>query len=584
MNIELILTPDIKSKIQTKNDLERQRQRARNRHHREILRNEINSLQKEIRHDCNAIRNENWSHMIANLPSNDNKKSLWQVTRLLKNKDKGIPPLKANDTVLLTAQEKANALGAQFASVHMNELAQEDPQFTNSIYESVRQHMNENVSPEHQVSLNETKMTIQQLKTSKSPGFDRMHNSLLKRLPHVGMIYVNFIMNCCFKLCYFPTDWKHAKVIALKKPGKDSRNPANYRPISLLSSLSKVLERILVARINDHLEENNILPDEQGGFRKGRSTVHQLKTITSHVKSNLTIKKSTGIILADIQKAFDSVWHDGLVYKMIQLNFPSYIIRIVNCFLRNRTFQVELNNKLSAVHDVPFGVPQGSCMSPALYNIFTADQPSLENCNRALYADDTALFTSSALRSEITIPLRNAFERQISYFRKWKISININKTQIAFFTKRRTREIPRRPLRISNTSVRWSSDPVKYLGLLLDKRMTLQQHIKYVINKTNIAIRMLYSLLNRKSKMSIENKLMIYKVALRPIFTYAAPVIHGAARTNKKKLQILQNKTLRMCLNKPWHYNTEDLHQEAGIEMVDDFLTRLRDKFEASIA
>lgn len=82
--------------------------------------------------------------------------------------------------------------------------------------------------------------------------------------------------------------------------------------------------------------------------------------------------------------------------------------------------------------------------------------------------------------------------------------------------------------------------------------------------------------------MNIENKLLIYKVALRPIFAYAAPIIHSASHTNKKKLQILQNKTLRMCLNKPWNYRTEDLHHEAGIEMVDDFLQRLKDKFDAS--
>lgn len=161
---------------------------------------------------------------------------------------------------------------------------------------------------------------------------------------------------------------------------------------------------------------------------------------------------------------------------MLQFNFPSHIIRIVNCFLRNRTFQVTLCNKLSTVHEAPFGVPQGSCMSPVLYNIFTADQPSLENCNLALFADDTALFTSSLRRADITIPLRNAFEGQISYYRKWKISINIDKTQAAFFTKRRTREIPRRPLRINNSNVNWSKDPVKYLGKTRQNNYTSTAH------------------------------------------------------------------------------------------------------------
>lgn len=188
------------------------------------------------------------------------------------------------------------------------------------------------------------------------------------------------------------------------------------------------------------------------------------------------------------------------------------------------------------------------------------------------------------MRAEITIPLRNAMQRQTNYFRKWKISINIDKTQAAFFTKRRTREIPRRPLRVSGSNIRWSDEPVRYLGLMLDKRLTLQQHINYAIDKTNNAVKILYSLLNRRSKLNTTNKLMIYKVALRPILTYAAPILSGAAPTNIQRLQTTQNKILRMCLNKPWHYPTNDIHQETGLEFVKDFLHRLSEKFESSVA
>lgn len=314
--------------------------------------------------------------------------------------------------------------------------------------------------------MNEVKATIRRLKNSKAPGFDGIHNSLLKRLPHSGLVYVHTIVNSCVKLSYFPNSWKHAKVIALRKPGKDPSDRNNYRPISLLS---KVLERMIANRIHNHLEDEEILPPYQEGYRRGRSTAHQLNRMVSHIKTGLANKQSTGLILANVQKAFDSVWHDGLTVKMIRFGFPPYIVKLTHSFLSQRSFQVVTNDKISPFHAVPFGVPEGSCLSPVLYNIYTADQPDIDPCYRALYADDTALFVSSSKRAEITIPLRNAYLTQLRYFRKWKISLKVTKTIAAFFTRRRTREIPRRPLRINNNNIQWSNDPVKYLGLMFDK-------------------------------------------------------------------------------------------------------------------
>lgn len=112
--------------------------------------------------------------------------------------------------------------------------------------------------------------------------------------------------------------------------------------------------------------------------------------------------------------------------------------------------------------------------------------------------------------------------------------------------------------------------------------MTLQQHISYVTNKTNMATRILYPLLNRRSKLDTRNKILLFKVALRPILSYAAPIFNDIAPTNKKKLQILQNKLLRLCLNRPHHYRTCDLHDEAGIEPINDFLERLTQRFGSS--
>ena len=120
---------------------------------------------------------------------------------------------------------------------------------------------------------------------------------------------------------------------------------SSYRPISLLSAISKLFDRVILTRIHKHLEEHNILPDEQDGFRAFRSTTHQLYKTVNRVKEELTDKSSTGMILLDIEKAFDRVWHNGLVFKLIINNFPSYIIKIINAFLHERKFKVMINNR-----------------------------------------------------------------------------------------------------------------------------------------------------------------------------------------------------------------------------------------------
>ncbi len=104
------------------------------------------------------------------------------------------------------------------------------------------------------------------------------------------------------------------------------------------------------------------------------------------------MKESTGVLLLDIEKAFDGTWHDGIIFKMKNYNFPLYLSKIVHSFLRNRKFQVSVEKKLSNVADIKYGVPQGAVLSPIIYNIYTSDAPDIDDCIRALYADDTALY------------------------------------------------------------------------------------------------------------------------------------------------------------------------------------------------
>lgn len=577
----LILGPGTKELIKARAILERQYQRSPNEHLRRALKTEINRMTRNISKRINEIRNDNWSHRLKSVSNDENRKGLWQLAKFAKNRNRLIPPLKNGDDLAITGEEKSELLASTFANAHENPLHLEDSDFTNEVEDSINEFLNDSTTMDSidMPDISEIESIIRKLKSSKSPGFDRINNRHIKHLPRKGILLLQLIILSCLRLSYFPDIWKIANIIAIKKPGKNPKDPKSYRPISLLSSLSKILEKVILKRLRKHTTDFNIIPPEQHGFTPGKSTTHQLKRVCTQIKFNLSIGKSTGMVLVDIERAFDRVWRSGLIKKMIAANYPKYLIRIINNFLRNRSFIVTSNGGRSTTKSIPYGVPQGSSLSPELYNIFTSDAPTPESCLRALFADDTAFLATSRVCADITRKLRDAVNLYLQYYTKWKISVNPEKFVAIFFTKRRTKEIPHRPLYIhSELRIPWS-DTAKYLGLILDKKMTFGKHIDFVIDKTNKAMMLLYSLINRNSALSTDNKLLLYKVALRPIFTYGCPVYASAAITHQKKLQTIQNKLLKMCLNVHWRTSTELVHSMADIPTVFAFIERLSSRF-----
>ncbi|GFT62960.1 RNA-directed DNA polymerase from mobile element jockey [Trichonephila clavipes] len=296
---------------------------------------------------------------------------------------------------------------------------------------------------------------ILQLNNKKAPGKDGIKNIALKALPLNAITNITKIFNSCLQQNYFPQEWKHALITVIPKAGKDEKFPDNYRPISLISSLGKIFEKILLNHINNYCEENNIIPDFQHGFRSQTSTQHQLLRATNLIVNGFNNKTYTVGLFLDVKKAFDRMWHDGLIYKLILFKFPTYLIKIIHSYLDNRTFNVKLNNVLSSQRPILASTPQGSILSPALCNIYTSDFPTDNNMTVCLFADDAALLCTRNTVQEAMNLTQNYIYKLELWLTKWRIAINTDKTHAIVFRKLRSHNSPP-PLQIFNSTIEWT--------------------------------------------------------------------------------------------------------------------------------
>ena len=242
-----------------------------------------NRLSKQIRNGINEIRNMNWAAKLAQIKPNN--RDLYQTTKFLKKRNKFLPPFKINSDILLTAQEKADALAAQFECAHQNPLADVHPTFTQKVNDEVENFINSPIPSNETLtepSIRFIKAIIRKLKNTKAPGRDRISNTIIKKLPPIGIKYVHLIISLCMRNSYFPNQWKHAEVIAIHKPGKDPTTPSSYRPISLLSSISKILEReVLYKCYSTNKDTADVLPTTLNNAPVVKKCNEDLKIVAS---------------------------------------------------------------------------------------------------------------------------------------------------------------------------------------------------------------------------------------------------------------------------------------------------------------
>ena len=235
---------------------------------------------------------------------------------------------------------------------------------------------------------------LRSLSPNKAHGWDEISVRMIKLSDDALVLPLKIIFTNCLRRGLFPEVWKHANVVPVHK--KNEKNlKGNYRPISLLPIFGKILEKLVYDSLYSHLVSCEVLDPNQSGFRPGDSTVNQLLSITHTIFQAFDCNPLLDVrsVYLDISKAFDRVWHDGLIYKLKRCGVSGQLLLLIQSFLSGRKQRTVLNGQSSNWGDISAGVPQGSILGPLFFLVYINDLAIGLRCNVKLFADDTSLFT-----------------------------------------------------------------------------------------------------------------------------------------------------------------------------------------------
>lgn len=577
-NSQIPLTSAILLLMDEKRRLQRRWHRARHTANEQLLRSQLNCLRKIVR-DAIAVHYEQyWRSKLRKIRLNNQTfKEIKRLTGAVAQR--GLPEMVDPITRVSTIDDgrKVELLSRHFGAVHERNANLGDPIFDDRVYAKAQELSNHEPTfmfsadnsadpidgfhyDRHLLSYNNLTAIIKSRCNKNSAGTDNIPNTVIKKLPVTAIGLLVRLFNQMYNIAYFPKAWKCAKVIPVPKKGGTTSDPGSYRPIALLPCLGKIFEVAIRDRIIDHCDEASIFPPDQFGFRTGRNTSQALTVLTTDVSIMLNNRTPTMACLLDIEKAFDTVWHQGLVFKMNTIfGFGVHMCKMILSYLVGRTFIVTANRHSSQPKVVAAGAPQGGVLSATLYIIYVADIPALpierRQINRIQFADDMIVYVSTSDLIGGQNRLNEYIAALVSFYTKWKIRINPLKSEVIVFkgpVRNHCRTVNRlyREVTINVDGIRVPvKETVKYLGVTLTNNMKFIRHVDETLARANRALGAMRPIIYKISGLPIDIKMLCYRQLIRPIVRYAAPVWTLISANQMNRIGIFERKCLRYCVN-----------------------------------
>jgi len=482
-----------------------------------------------------------WKEFVNKINSNTPATEVWQMVRKLNstNTQKAIT-LSVNDTIISHGKEVANKLGERFATVSngkssnpiftTNKQAAEavPPNFTGGSY---GQKYNE------EITMQELNYAMKTCK-SKSPGPDSIPFEFIKQFSSNQIRQLLLFYNYIWKTG-LPEQWRDTTIIPILKQGKPATNPSSYRPVALTNCLCKLLEKIVNRRLQHYLEENKYISPYQSGFRAGHSTIDPLTRLESAIRTSFIRGEICIAIFLDIDRAFDSVWHVGLLKKLNSAGLQGNLPYFVQQFLQSRKISVRVGNQMSEVYPIHSGVPQGSVVSPTLFTIMINDL--FNNCapeiQHSLYADDGAMWYCSHKITEGVTKMQQALETLVEWSNRWGLNMSPQKTKAMIFSRSGTKQSP--PLQLNGTNIEYVTAH-KFLGVTLDSKLSWGRHVAHIKDTCQSKLRLLRIIASCEWGADLVTLRKIYQALILSKIDYASFLLSTASPTHLLSLDRIQ--------------------------------------------
>ena len=532
-----------------------------------ISRNEFTSFRNFVTNQIRSAKKEYFNNKFEKYK--DDSKKTWQtINNILKpgnfNRTNDIKKLIIDGKLYESSDEISDAFNVFFTNIGKN-IAESLPNEGNH-----HNHLRGNYansffySPFNFIDID---IVISSLK-NKSFGLNTFPVKILKAIHTTVSPILAKLVNFSLSSGEFPKTLKTARVTPIYKGGSKT-DINNYRPISVLPLFSKIFEKIVYNQMYQYLESNNILYNNQFGFRRKKSTTHAIINQLQYLYSNIDNNEYVFSLFLDFRKAFDSVDHKILLSKLHFYGFRGIIYDWLKSYLSNRKQLTAIGPHNSSLLKITHGVPQGSNLGPLLFLIFINDLPNVSPFFKyVLFADDSTL--SSSFSQNRTFSIKRKINKELKLLNKWlvsnKISINATKTKYIIFSYRANSDINLGKLTIGKTKIS-ETDNIKFLGIFLDNRLKFNVHVNYLSTKISKQIGLLYKLNKYLPKEILK---LLYNSFILPYINYGIEAWFSSYQNNTNKITVLQKKSIRAINNLPFNSHTNDYFHSMNLLKIQD--------------
>ena len=388
---------------------------------------------------------------------------------------------------------------------------------------------------------------MKNIQVGKSSGIDCLNPSLLKLSADIIAEPLCNLFNMSIHLCKIPKEFKTARIMPIHK-GKSKTDLNNYRPISILPIISKILEKLVHKQLYSYLTEHDLIQSGQSGYRKYHSTTTCLCDISEYLLQNQSEGFISGGVFLDLRKAFDLIPHSLIIQKLKYYGILSKELSWFNEYLRNRSHFVSINGANSNLLTVKSGVPQGSTLGPLIFCLYINDLCNVkvsDDFKISLYADDTAVFCKSETINQLEIMLQNQCNLISNWISLNRLRLNEDKTKVMLFGPKKKVERHELNIYFSGKKIEFVKH-FKYLGVILDINLNWSMHVKSLVNKVTRAIGSIHRV---RQYISHKNMINLYHSLILPHIDYCCITWGLRSKLVIDRLQKFQNRFIRMLFH-----------------------------------